>query len=561
MSLPKSRQAIFRLHPGPALRVAGIAGCLFTAFCAAPSSIHGAQPAPAAEQAPAADTTASAQPTVYIREYRVQGSKKLGAAEIGKAVYPFLGPGRTVEDVEAARAALETAFHDKGLQSVSVEVPQQSAAKGIIVLRVVENKVGRLRVHGARYFLPSDIKRMAPSLAEGTVPDFNQVPNDLVKMQSADRQVSPELRPGVEPGTVDVDLNVKDTLPLHGSIELNNRYSPDTVPLRLNASLSYGNLWQLGHSIGASFQVAPERPEDATVYSGYYITRVPGMENLNLMFMGTKQDSDVSTLGGAAVAGRGEILGVRGLVTLPSLGNYYQSLSFGLDWKNFDEDVVVGDDTFSTPIQYWPISINYGGSWLGKDKKSFTEFNTNVTFHVRGTGSDPFEFDNKRYLADGAFIYFRGDVSHQHDLPRGFRVFGKVQGQIADSPLINSEQYAGGGLGTVRGYLESTALGDSGLFGTLELQSPSFIGTDREEHGQRVNEWRVYGFVEGGSLWLREPLPDQEDTFELASVGLGSRLRLFGTLNGSVDVAYPLIEQGTTEEGEVFVSFRVWTDF
>ncbi|RBP43626.1 hemolysin activation/secretion protein [Roseimicrobium gellanilyticum] len=522
---------------------------------------HGA-PAPVsgAEQA-ATEPSASAetQPAIYIREYRVQGSKKLGPVEIGNAVYPFLGPARTVDDVEEARAALEKAYHDKGFQSVSVEVPQQSAARGIIVLRVVENKVGRLRVHGARYFLPSDIKRMAPSLAEGAVPDFNEVPKDLVKMQSADRQVTPALRTGVEPGTVDVDLTVKDTLPLHGSIEFNNRYSPDTVPLRLNASLSYGNLWQLGHSIGASFQIAPERPEDATVYSGYYIARVPGMDNFSLMFMGTKQDSDVSTLGGAAVAGRGEILGVRGLVTLPSLGNYYQSLSFGLDWKNFDEDVVVGDDTFSTPIQYWPISINYGGSWLGK--RSFTEFNTNVTFHLRGTGSDPIEFDNKRYLADGAFIYFRGDVSHQHDLPHGFRVFGKAQGQIADSPLINSEQYAGGGLGTVRGYLESTALGDSGLFGTLELQSPSFIGTDREERGQRVNEWRVYGFVEGGSLWLREPLPDQQDTFELASLGIGSRVRLFGTLNGSVDIAWPLIEQGTTSEGETFVSFRVWSDF
>ncbi|HSI61832.1 MAG TPA: POTRA domain-containing protein, partial [Candidatus Saccharimonadia bacterium] len=430
--------------------------------------------APAPETASAASSTSSAQPTLYIREYRVQGSKKLGAAEIGSAVYPFLGPGRTVEDVEAARTALEKAYHDKGFQSVSVEVPQQSASRGIVMLRVVENKVGRLRVHGARFFLPSDIKRLAPSLAEGTVPDFNEVPKDLVKMQSSDRQITPALRPGVEPGTVDVDLTVKDTLPLHGSIELNNRYSPDTVPLRLNASLSYGNLWQLGHSLGVSFQIAPERPEDATVYSGYYIARVPGTENLSLMFMGTKQDSDVSTLGGAAVAGRGEILGLRGLVTLPALGNYYQSLSIGLDWKNFEENVVVGEDSFSTPIEYWPISINYGGSWIGKN--SFTEFNSNVTFHLRGTGSDPVEFDNKRFLADGAFIYFRGDLSHQHDLPGGFRVYGKVQGQIADSPLINSEQYAGGGLGTVRGYLESTALGDNGVFGTFELQSPSFIG-------------------------------------------------------------------------------------
>ncbi|MFZ4764873.1 MAG: ShlB/FhaC/HecB family hemolysin secretion/activation protein [Roseimicrobium sp.] len=516
--------------------------------------------APAAEAPATQEGESSAPlPSLYIREYRVQGSKLLSAGEIGEAVYPFLGPARTTEDIEQARAALEKAYHEKGFQAVTVEVPQQSGKRGIIVLRAVENTVGRLRVRGARYFLPSDIKRLAPSLAEGKVPNFNDVTKDIVGLQGADRQVTPSVRAGIVPGTVDVDLTVKDNLPLHGSIELNNRYSPDTTPLRLNASISYGNLWQKGHSIGASYQVAPERPEDATVYSGYYITRVPWLEDLSLMFMGTKQDSDVSTLGGAAVVGRGEILGLRALITLPPLGNYYQSLSLGVDWKHFEENVVVGAETFSTPIQYWPISVNYGGSWVREH--SFTEFNTNVTFHLRGTGAEPVEFDNKRYLADGAFIYLRGDVSHQQDLPAGFRLYGKIQGQVADSPLINSEQYAGGGLSTVRGYLESTAMGDNGVFGTVELHSPSFIGTDREERGERVNEWRIYSFLEGGRLQMYEPLAEQESVFDLASWGIGSRMRLFGHLNGSVDIAWPLLDQGTTKKDEMFVNFRVWTDF
>ena len=60
---------------------------------------------------------------------------------------------------------------------------------------------------------------------------------------------------------MDIDLNVKDKLPLHGSAELNNRASADTKPLRVNASLSYDNLWQLGHSVGASFQRAPQAPD------------------------------------------------------------------------------------------------------------------------------------------------------------------------------------------------------------------------------------------------------------------------------------------------------------
>jgi hypothetical protein len=55
----------------------------------------------------------------------------------------------------------------------------------------------------------------------------------------------------------------------------------------------------------------------------------------------------------------------------------------------------------------------------------------------------------------------------------------------------------------VRGYLIATQLGDSGVFGTLELRSPSFIGTAKE----KANEWRVYGFVEGGQLYVNSTLP------------------------------------------------------
>ena len=522
------------------------------------SAVMGQTGVPEDATPPPAETAAAA---LYIREFRVQGSKLLSGTEVGSAVYPYLGPQRTDEDVEKARANLEKTYHDKGFQSVVVEVPQQQVRRGIVVLNVVESTVGRLRVRNARFHLPRDIKRMAPSLEEGTVPNFNRVTADVVAMQGSDRTITPSIRPGKEPGTVDVDLNVEDKLPLHGSVELNNRYSPDTTPLRLNATVSYGNLWQLGHSLGASVQVAPDRPEDATVYSGYYITRVPGVDALSLMLMGTKQDSDISTLGGAAVAGRGEILGLRALVTLPALGSYYQSLSLGLDWKHFEEDVVVGEDSFSTPIEYWPLSVNYGGSWVRKN--SFTEFNANVTWHLRGTGSEPVEFDNKRYLADGSFIYLRGDLSHQQDLPGGFRLFGKVQGQIADSPLINSEQYAGGGLGTVRGYLESTSLGDNGFFGTVEFQSPSLLSFIKRADVSKEppNEWRIYGFADGGRLTINEPLPEQEDSFDLASWGIGSRLKLLGTLNGSIDVAWPLKDQGTTRDGDTFVSFRVWSEF
>lgn len=96
---------------------------------------------------------------------------------------------------------------------------------------------------------------------------------------------------------MDVELTVKDKFPLHGSVELNNRYSANTTPLRLDAAVSYGNLWQRGHTVGGAFQIAPQRISDALIYSGYYILPAPSIDWLSLMFSAIRQNSEVSTLG------------------------------------------------------------------------------------------------------------------------------------------------------------------------------------------------------------------------------------------------------------------------
>lgn len=533
----------------------------------------------AGQQAALETPAAVVVPRLYIREYRVTGATRLPRLEVEKAVYPYLGPGRTNEDVEAARGALEKAYRDQGYQTVAVAVPPQSGRRGIVVLQVVEQKVGRLRVRGSRYFSAAKIKRRAPSMAEGGVPNFNEVQRDLVALNNwPDRRLTPELKAGAAPGTVDIDLHVKDTLPLHGSLEINNRFSPDTTELRVNGAISYANLWQAGHAAGFSFQIAPERIEDAEVYSAYYLAPVPAVEGLSVMVLGTKQNSDVSTLGGSAVAGRGYIVGARANITLPGGDGFFHSLSTGLDYKDFDEDVSLGGDELSTPIDYYPLVANYGATWL--HSRGMTEFNLATTMGLRGLGGDWLEYDNKRFDARGSWIHVRGDVAHTRDLPGGLQAYVKVQGQAASQPLINSEQYSGGGLGTARGYLESEALGDNALFGTLELRSPSLLGRKNPSaktpntSGETPSaidpetdtpgttpEWRFHAFLEGGVLTLNDPLPEQEDRAELASIGVGTRFQLWNHLNGSLDAGFPLVDQGRTEQGDWRLTFRLWTEF
>ena len=555
--------------PSPAqpARFVSLRVCLFAAGLTA----FGAVPHEAARAVPTTDAEGENMdsdlppPSFHIREYRVIGSRHLPRDQVDYAVYAYLGPDRTAEDVELARAALEQRYHRAGYQTVVVEIPPQDPTTGVIILSVQEMPVGRLTVRGSKYHDIERIKRLAPSLAEGSIPNFRDVEKDVIRLnRRADLRVTPEFKPGALPGSVDVELVVEDSFPLHGSVELNNRYSANTTPLRLDASLRYDNLWQLGHTIGAAFQVAPQDADDALVYSGYYLAPVPRVEWLSLMAQAIRQNSDVSTLGGSASAGNGEIYGGRLIAELPTRhAGMFHNLTFGLDYKNFEQSLSFNNVLIdSSPITYYPFLLSYNGFWMGKDYRF--QFDGAFNWHFRGMGSGEVEFDNRRYAANGNYFYFRGLASYEHDLWQDFQVKALLQGQATDNPLVDSEQFSVGGLNTVRGYLESQAVGDSAIAGTLEVRSPSLLRwwTKNDRH-----EFRLLGFLDAGSVFINDPLPEQTTNFNLLSVGFGALAKVMDWLNGAVYVGIPQISQGSTEAdsyrpaGSPMLVFRVWAEF
>jgi hemolysin activation/secretion protein len=504
-----------------------------------------------------------------IDEYRVEGADALPQIEVEEAIYPFLGPNRTSDDVEKARAALEKAYHDKGYQTVSVAVPQQKASRGFVVLKVTENRVGRLRVKGSRYFDLDIIKHKAASVQEGRLPNFDAVTKDIVALnQLPDRRVTPALRAGATPGTVDVDLNVEDKFPLHGSVELNNRQSPSTTPLRFNASVRYDNLWQLGHSLSYTYQVAPTRRADAEVYSVSYLART-NLDWLNILTYGLKSASSVATVGGANVIGPGEVIGTRGVITLPTSGELFHTLSLGLDYKHFQQTVALGVDAFSSPVTYVPVVAGYGATWQGDGR--LIQLNATITSGLRGFGSDPNAFDVKRFKATSSFITLHADVSYTHDLPGGAQLFLKGQGQVADQPLVSSEQFSLGGLDTVRGYLESEALGDYGGSATIELRSPNFAPNFEQtlkdppkgepDKFNPIDNWNVFIFGDAGRVRIFDPLAEQQEQFDLASYGIGTNFKLMKYTNGMILIGVPVISQQVTIANKSRVSFRFWGEF
>jgi hemolysin activation/secretion protein len=499
---------------------------------------------------------------VDLLNYRVEGNTVLSRLEVEKAVYPFLGPRRLAADVEAARAALEKAYREKGYETVGVEIPEQDVRDGLIRLTVVELKVGRLRVTDARHFSPEDIKKRAPALAEGQVPNYAAVSKQVADLNktNGDRTITPTLRAGDTPGTVDVDLQVEDALPLHGSLELNDRSSSRTERLRVSGSVRYTNLFQREHSLSLQGQFAPEDPDQTWLVTGSYAAPIQGTP-FTVVAYAVHSDSDVAAVGGINVVGSGDIFGLRGIYSFGS-GGLFHTLTAGIDYKNFKEDLIVGPEYGHTPIDYYPLTLQYG--MISRAEKADVDVTVALNVGLRGLDADEAEFRFKRYNATASWAYLRGDASYLRRLPWGMRASLKLSGQYAGQPLISNEQFSAGGLDSVRGYYESQELGDDGVSGQFDLESPSI----HRWTGGLVDEWRFFAFADAAYLKIYDPLADAngavDDSSSLASVGIGMRQRLLHRLNLSALLAAPLknkqstiIDYGDDWRGQ----FRVWLDF
>lgn len=516
-----------------------------------------AEPQPEAAAAPAATPKPAAVPEVDrfdIFEFQVVGNSVLSALTIEETVYPFLGEKKSFKEVENARLALEKAYHDAGYLTVLVDIPEQDVKAATVRLNVIEAQVERLKVSGSRYYSLGYIKSKTPDLAEGSVPYFPAVQKQLAEVnRSADRRVTPVLRPGHSPGKVEVELKVDDQLPLHSSLELNNRYSANTTHTRLSGSVRYDNLWQREHSVAFQFQVAPEKPSESKVFSANYVWPLSGGNVLALY--GVRSDSDSGALGDVNVIGNGNIYGLRYIHPLRAKEGFYHSLTAGVDYKSFNETVnLLGADSFNTPITYLPFSVGYDATWQSEQRQF--QFGATFNFSVRGLGNNEQEFADKRYNAKVDYAYLRLDLKHTEKLPAGWSLFGHLAAQLTASPLISNEQFSAGGADTVRGYLETEALGDRGAVGSLEMRTPTLWKSESSIPGQAY----LLGFVDGAYLDVQEPLASQTARTTLASAGLGMRWKGKG-FGLNVDLALPFKATSNTQARDARVHARLSYDF
>lgn len=531
-------------------------GRLLVVLAASLAALTSPAPYAANEPMPGSAETQDDSSTFDVFEFRIDGNTVLEDRDIEAAVYRFLGPKRTIDTVNDAREALEAAYRAQGYLTVFVDIPEQQVTGGIVTLRVTEGRVDRVRISGSRYYSLGRIREALPAVAEGEVPYIPAFQKQTAALnRGSERTVTPVLKTGARPGTLQVDVKVQDQSPLHGGIELNNRQSPSTSEMRLLGKLRYDNLFQREHSAGIFYQTTPLDTSELSLLAATYVMPLPGSDN-TLAFFAARLRNDVGAVGDLRALGSGALYGARYVMPLRGTDTLKHSVTFGIDRKDIRESIVqAGVDDITTPLSYTPVSLAYNAAVTGK--KGVTRASVTVNTALRGfLGNSDAEFQRRRSQARANFFVVRPEIQREQILNPTFTLVGRVSAQAASQPLVSFEGFFAGGLDSVRGYLEVERAGDMGMFSSLELRAPGL-----RKPTERVEEFTPFAFVDAATVRLLKPLPSETSRYDLLSAGVGLRVQAYSRLTAQFVAGWPFEDGLETRRNHPRFTARVAYDF
>jgi len=504
-----------------------------------------------------------------IWEYQISGNHLLDSEIIESAMFPYMGVNKTLETVEQAKDNLQNIYKIHGYPIVVVNIPQQNVIGGIVTLNVTEGKIDRLRVTGNKYFSRRELRKEVPSLTVGGPLNMELVREEIDTVNKANpyRSVVPVIRPGRHKGSMELELKVRDRFPVNASIEVNNKHTSSTSNTRLNASLDYDHLWQKHHSISMGYQVAPEVEDEVSVFNVNY--SMPLTDYTKLVMYGINSDSRVATVTGQGddltVLGNGKVFGIRSIISLPIQNNYFHSFSAGVDYKDFGETQAISnedDETrFNVPITYAAWSMSYNGGLRGT---ALTLFSVDANFGLRGINKQD-EFEFKRFLSKANYFYLKAGITQAWSFLDNFEWIYEFKGQYTESPLISNEQISAGGVDTVRGYLEATAVGDNGLLASTEINFSPFKSKGKNKGYGYLQGLELSVFVDAARLHTLEALPNAEGEFDsrsaLLSAGVGAKIKAFKYMSAAAYLARPLNQLDDDVKNESLIHFNLAYNF
>ncbi|HVU26354.1 MAG TPA: POTRA domain-containing protein [Verrucomicrobiae bacterium] len=601
----------------------------------------------------------NAGPRFVVEKYLVTGNSILSPETVSTAITNIDGAFGTNVSFEGIRTVVEqlqAAYRAHGYVTVAVGLPQQKLTNATVKVQVTEGRLAVINVTDNRYFSSNNVMRALPSLHTNILLNAPILQAELNRANAnQDRQIYPVIGPGPYPDTSALTLKVKDQLPLHAKLELNNQSSPGTPDLRLNASAIEDNLWQLNHSLGLQYGFSPENYKQGdqwnfydkpsvAYYSAFY--RLPlgnpepvesavannpnsfgyneatrqfnlppasGQTELNVYASRATIDTGVQTilnrnfnaaLGSTNISLNqqqvqqgitiNEDIGFQLSKPLPPVGDFYSTLSGGLDYKtysqaNYNTNIFIETQSYNingqnfvnvstiptpTPttvqkLDYLPFEISYNGNLnnfigpatigLGLSANLWYSGSTTTNANVEFTGKNSLQNITGSSKSSGHWIILRPSYSQQLIFFNDWVTTFRADGQWASEPLISNEQFGIGGVNSVRGYHEGEIFGDTGWHLSLEQQTPPYVvGTIG---GKQPLAVRGSIYLDFAAAYLLDPPEGQPSGTTLWGTGFGFTASVGSSWQARFLFSLPFTSTSTVARNQPYFNFALTAQF
>jgi hemolysin activation/secretion protein len=199
---------------------------------------------PAAEIAIEEEKEKPAAPAIsfVLQAVRISGATVFKQEDFQAAYAPYISKEVTLKDIELIIEQIKAIYKAKGYLTTTAYLPEQEIREGVVEIRVMEGKMGRLIIEGNRWFSQSFIAKYFHTL-KGEILNIKKLQQDILRLnQNPDLRVGVVISAGEEPQTSDVTLKITDKFPWHVGIGADNRGTRLSGKYRSNAYVRSTNV-------------------------------------------------------------------------------------------------------------------------------------------------------------------------------------------------------------------------------------------------------------------------------------------------------------------------------
>ena len=506
-----------------ALATAGLVGPSYVAYAAEQKLNLAALPMESVQQKQNDEARAT---TFKITAYQFLGNQKVSSDILRAVVAPFMGSNKSTQDLFAARAAILQAYSDAGYGLVAVGFPKQIAVDGVVNLRIVEIKPGKVRVTGNHKFSTANIRAQLPALVDNELPNQDNLSRQLyLANDNPNRNIQMNFAQTNEPGVMDIELAVRETNPLRFGITLDSTGNKQSGYYRLGGIIYYSNLWDMGHIAALSYTTSPEKPSQVQQVGLFYQIPLARLGD-TVTFTASHSSIDNGLIANAFdISGRGDTVGAHYQHNLAR--DFYNKhvLDVGLDYRAYKNTINFFGTNLGVDVNERPLSVGYQYS----HNDAALEWGTGIGYVANisgGSRNNDATYAASRAGAIATWSLLRFNAAVKRRIQSDWILSAAFDGQYANDPLISGEQYGIGGLRSVRGYEEREITGDSGTRLSVEVSTPRIL---------EVN--RFVAFADTGTMHRNNPQIGELSSTTITGYGLGWRLGLKNGLNVNLDFA------------------------